>query len=271
MASERPHILRTPAVVLRSIDYGETSRIVTLYTGERGRMAVMVRGARSAKSRFGATLEPMSHMEAVIFCKPGRDLQNLTETSQASAWRGIRRSLDKLETGWRILEFTSALMHEEEAHEAVYKLLVSTLSALDVAHARSRNLWPFFQLQLVAELGFEPMFTRENVASVTGERGVLYLESGQIAEDVPGSGPDGPGGGPVGGPGGGPVGAVREASRAALRAFAILCRADARSVLNMHMDAALQHEVEALVTGYVSWHVETALPNRAEKVFAQIG
>lgn len=230
-------------------------------------MAVMVRGARSAKNRFGATLEPMSHMEAVIFCKPGRDLQNLTETSQASAWRGIRRSLDKLETGWRILEFTSALMHEEEAHEAVYKLLVSTLSALDVAHARSRNLWPFFQLQLVAELGFEPMFTREDVASLTGERGVLYLESGQIAEDGLVSDPDGFGGAP----GSGPVGAVREASRAALRAFAILCRADARSVLNMHMDAALQHEVEALVTGYVSWHVETALPNRAEKVFAQIG
>jgi len=39
----------------------------------------------------------------------------------------------------------------------------------------------------------------------------------------------------------------------------------------MHMDAALRSEVEALVTGYVSWHVEAALPNRAEKVFAQIG
>ncbi len=258
MARERPHILRTHAVVLRSIDYGETSRIVTLYTEERGRMAVLVRGARSSKSRFGATLEPMSHIEVVIFCKPGRDLQNLTETSQASAWRGIRRSLDKLETAWRILEFTTALMHEEEAHRDVYNLLVSTLAALDVAHARSRNLWPFFQLRLVAELGFEPAFTREDIAALADERGVLHLESGQVAEDVSGFTT------------GGPSGAVREASRAALRAFAILCRADARSVLNMHMDATLRSEVEALVSGYVSWHVEAALPNRTEKVFAQI-
>jgi len=184
MARDRPHILRTQAVVLRSIDYGETSRIVTLYTEDRGRMSVMVRGARSSKSRFGATLEPMAHIQAMVFCRPGRELQSLTETSQASTWRGIRRSLDKLETAWRIVEFTSALMHEEEAHEEVYALLVSTLSALDVAHTRSRNLWPLFQMRLVAHLGFEPAFTREDVAALASERGILHLESGQMAQDV---------------------------------------------------------------------------------------
>jgi DNA repair protein RecO (recombination protein O) len=251
--SEKPHILRTPAVVLRSIDYGETSRIVTLFTQEKGRMSVMAKGARSGRSRFGSTLEPLSHMEAVIFCRSGRDLQMLTETSHIDVWRGLSGSLEKLETGYKVLEMTNALMHQEEANPVVYSLLVTALTALDATDARAGNLWPWFQLRLAGLLGFGPAFDGDTVKQMETEYGMLDLSSGVIAAH-----------GQV------ELQAGRRATRRALRAFAVLSRAALRDAMNMQMDPITASEVTSLVAAYITWHVESAYPTRTARVFAQL-
>ena len=59
-------VVHTEAIVLRTIDYSETSRIVTLFTRELGKTGIMAKGARAAKSRFGSTLQPMNRIAAVI-------------------------------------------------------------------------------------------------------------------------------------------------------------------------------------------------------------
>lgn len=246
--STKPHILRTDAIVLRSIEYSETSRIVTLYTRDRGRMSVMARGARSSKSRYGSTLEPLSHIQAVVFCKQGRDLQQLTETSHIDVWSGIRTSLPKLEIGYRMLELTSALMHQEESNPGVFTLLASVLSALDATDERTGNLWPYFQLRLAAALGFGPAFDADEVQELTAESARLDLETGRIGTGFAG----------------------RDGSRRALRAFAVLARARLGDVLRMRLDPPLLREVESLTAAYVGYHVEGAYPNRAAAVFAQL-
>lgn len=251
--TERPHILRTNAVVLRTIDYGETSRIVTLFTQENGRMSVMAKGARTSKSRFGSTLEPLAHVQAMVFCKSGRDLQMLTETSHVHTWPGIRQSLDKLKLGYRLLELTNALMHQEESNPAVYSLLVAVLSALNAGEERTENLWPWFQLRLAGLLGFGPAFEANVVKELTAEYGMLDMTSGHIAAY-----------------GEAELQAGRRASRRALRAFAVLSRAALRDAMNMRMDDTLSLEVSALVAAYVTWHVEGSYPTRTAKVFAQL-
>ena len=54
-----PSPLRTEAIVLRSIRYGEADRIVHLYTVAHGRLSAIAKGARRSRSRFGARLEPL--------------------------------------------------------------------------------------------------------------------------------------------------------------------------------------------------------------------
>lgn len=246
--SSKPHILRTDAIVLRAIEYSETSRIVTLYTRERGRMSVMAKGARSNRSRFGSTLEPLSHIQAVVFCRSGRELQQLTETSHIDVWNGIRVMLPKLEIGYRMVELTSALMHQEEANPGVFVLLASVLSALDATDNRYGNLWPYYQLRLAAALGFGPSFDADEVRSLQAETASLNLETGRIGTGVGG----------------------REGSRRALRAFAVLSRAQLADVLSMRVESSLMREVESLTAAYLGYHVEGAYPSRAASVFAQL-
>src|SRR5690554_5705058 len=107
-------IHRTEAVVLRSMKYGETSRIVTLFTRDRGKITVLARGARLPKSRFGSTLGPMSFIQIVYYYKPTRSIQMLSESSYVQPFNGIGKRLDRITTGLRIIELVHALTQEEE-------------------------------------------------------------------------------------------------------------------------------------------------------------
>src|SRR5918995_380535 len=68
---------RTDAVVLRSLRLGEADRVLHLYTLERGRIGAVAKGIRRTKSRFGARLEPLSHVEVMLH-QGASDLQTVT-------------------------------------------------------------------------------------------------------------------------------------------------------------------------------------------------
>ena len=244
--------MSSDAIVLRSIDYGETSRIVTLFTQERGKMGAMAKGARASRSRFGSTLEPLAHINVVLYCKPGRELQLVSEASHVYTHDVLRKSLERIEIGLRMLELTSSLLQNDEAHPEVFSLLASSLSALEMAPARTGNIWPFYQIRLATHLGFGPSFDGDLVKSMTQDTGYLNLKTGEIA--------------PESGAGFHPF----SASRPALRAFAVLARAHLSDIVRMELSPGVAAEVNALMMAYLKFHVEEAYPHRSSKVFAQL-
>lgn len=146
-------IVKTDAIVLRGMKYGETSRILTLYTRDYGRMSVIVKGARGAKSRFGAALDVMSHSAVVIYRKEQRELQLLTQADLITPYRGISADPERLMYGFALLEFILATVHGEEAHEDLYDVLASSLAALDAVHARPAPVLLQYLLRLIHALG----------------------------------------------------------------------------------------------------------------------
>lgn len=253
MPSIRSQIIRTDAVVLRSMDYGETSRIVHLFTREHGRVGVMARGARSPRSRFGSTLEPMSWIQAVIHYKPGRDLQTLSECSHMESFPHIGRSLQRIALGVRTIELTGALMQDGQANPLVFDLQVDALRMINQAPERVENVWPFFAMRLAGILGLSPSFSREEVQRLPADGGWLRLDTGELEV-------------------GRPMGSQSiRGSRAALRAFAICTRAKPEVVLRMALEPSILSEVNRLVEGFVHYHVEDAFPNRTARVLGQMG
>lgn len=250
-------ILRTEAVVLRNMDYRETSQIVTLFTREKGKVAVLAKGARRAKSQFGATLQPMAHIQALIYHKPSREIQTLGETSHVTLFNRIGKDLDKLSAGVRMVELVQALLQVEEENEQVFRLLVDTLHGLDRAEHRMDNLWPFFRLKLAGILGFDPYVRRGDIEGIEGAWGYLSLETGAITKE-----------GAI--PGGNRGKNLKKASRTALRAFAVLARTDLDVVMRMQMDPPVLHEVSSLIDAYLQFHLEEALPTRTGRVIGQL-
>ena len=246
------HIFRTEAIVLRNMDYRETSQIVTLFTREMGKITVLAKGARQAKSQFGATLQPMSHIQAVIYHKPTRDIQTLGETAHLTLFSGLRAGLEKLTIGLQIVELVHAVVQVEEVNEPVYALLFETLFWLDQADIHVENIWPFFQIQVASSLGFQPYIQKSDVESITDKHGFFALETGAVHPYI--------------------VTGVqaRKVSRSALRAFAVLAKTNMETAMRMSMSNAVLHEVAMLVDSYLRFHLDDALPSRSDKVIAQL-
>ena len=89
---------KTEAVVLRSLRYSEADRILHLYTSERGRIGAIAKGIRKTKSRFGARLEPLSHVELVLHRGRG-ELQTVTAAQLVRSHRETREDYYRFSVG----------------------------------------------------------------------------------------------------------------------------------------------------------------------------
>jgi DNA repair protein RecO (recombination protein O) len=148
--------VKTEAIVLRSLRYGEADRILHLYTPQRGRIAAIAKGVRRARSRFGARLEPFFHIRAVLH--EGRsDLLTVTAADTVSAHPGLREHAATLDAAARACDAVTRLFETPDPHPAVFNLLGAELALLsaDPRQARPENGLAF-RLKLLLAAGIVP-------------------------------------------------------------------------------------------------------------------
>jgi DNA repair protein RecO (recombination protein O) len=148
--------LKTEAIVLRSIRYGEADRILHLYTPGHGRLSAIAKGARRSRSRFGARLEPFFHIRAVLH--EGRsELLTVTGADTVSAHGAVRDHASTLDAAARACDSVARLFETSDPHPEVFVLLVNELSLLnaDPAQARTANGLAF-RLKLLLAAGIVP-------------------------------------------------------------------------------------------------------------------
>jgi DNA repair protein RecO (recombination protein O) len=151
-------IIKTEAIVLRSINFRETSKIVTFYTRQMGKIAGMVKGARRAKNRYGASLEPMSYVAMVLYKKEGRDIQTVSHCDLMKSFRHLYEDIDKMAVGMSIVELVNIVSHERQENIPLFTLLLHSLTALNDATKNPANVLYYFELHCARFLGFQPSF-----------------------------------------------------------------------------------------------------------------
>ena len=132
-------IVKTRAIVLRTLRMGETSSLVTLYAQECGKLKAMARGSRKPKSRFGAALGLMTEVQAVCYIKETRDLQTLSECTLLRPAPDLSQSLERLSFGSAACELVDRLTIEGEGNPRLYQCLAGVLHGLaEVEPAQGR-------------------------------------------------------------------------------------------------------------------------------------
>lgn len=149
-------LTKTDAVVIKSMKYRDTSKIVTFYTREFGKLKGIAKGARRSDNKFGSSLEPMSHVTLVIYKKEQRDLHLISQCDSIQSFGKIRDTIEKLFVGLSILELVDQLAHEEEENHALFSLIVECLATLDQASRNVQSLERAFQIRVAAMLGYAP-------------------------------------------------------------------------------------------------------------------
>jgi DNA repair protein RecO (recombination protein O) len=154
---------KTEAIVLRSLRFSEADRILHLYTADRGRIGAIAKGVRKTKSRFGARLEPLSHVELMLHEGSG-ELQTITGVELLRSHRTIREDNYRLNVGLIGAEAMLRLHAEPEANARAFAALAKFLDLLDEAPAAETRpavdpLVLSFQLKLLWLAGYLPHLT----------------------------------------------------------------------------------------------------------------
>lgn len=149
--------LKTDAIVLRSIRYGEADRILHLYTPHQGRVSAIAKGVRRAKSRFGGRLEPFFRLQLVVYEGRG-ELLTVTSAETLDGHPRLREHAAALDVAARACDAVGRLFDDGDPHTGVYHLLANELALLDAqpaATATPANALAF-RVKLLLAAGFAP-------------------------------------------------------------------------------------------------------------------
>jgi DNA repair protein RecO (recombination protein O) len=170
--------VKTEAVVLRSIRYGEADRILHLYTPRRGRVSAIAKGVRRTRSRFGGRLEPFFRVDLMLH--EGRsEMLTVTGAQTVEGYSRLRSDAAALDAAARACDAVSRLFDTNEPHPEVFHLLCNELALLDGGgeHATLANQLAF-RLKLLLAAGFAPQLgacascgAREHLVGFSGAAG----------------------------------------------------------------------------------------------------
>jgi DNA repair protein RecO (recombination protein O) len=179
-----PGPVKTQAVVLRSIRYGEADRIVHLYTPDRGRIGAIAKGVRRSRSRFGGRLEPFFRLDLVLH--EGRsELLTITAAETVAGYGRLRSDGPALDSAARACDALARLFDTGEPHPEVFNLLCNELALLDADPARATHANQLaFRLKLLLAAGLAPQLAacaacgaQEHLVGFSGAAGGVVCSS----------------------------------------------------------------------------------------------
>ena len=150
-------IVKSEAIILKSIKYGESSKILTLLTDRYGKMSVIAKGVRGPKSKFGSLLEPMNHVSAVFYRKETRELQLLSQCDLMGYFPRVHEDVEKMGTAMGVIELASFASHQEESGPLFHAVL-DTLQTINDATKDIAIALYVYELRVLEILGFRPSF-----------------------------------------------------------------------------------------------------------------
>jgi DNA repair protein RecO (recombination protein O) len=160
------------ALVVRTVDWSESSRIATLWTREFGRIRVVAKGGRRLKSAFESALDLLTVCSIVLLRKSSGGLDLLTEAQIVKRFPQLRADLPALYAAYYIAELLSEWTEDYDPHPALFDEAVETLQTLGTAATQGKDSstglrLARFELVLLRELGYSP--TLKSCAVCQGE------------------------------------------------------------------------------------------------------
>ena len=119
---------RIEGIVLKTLDYGETNKIVTLYTRDAGKITAMARGAKKPASRLAAITQPFTHGSFLI--QQGRGMGTMQQGEQVESYRHIREDIEATAYASFVVELIDRAVDEHKPQPSIFNLLQQALHAI---------------------------------------------------------------------------------------------------------------------------------------------
>ncbi|MBW2494435.1 MAG: DNA repair protein RecO [Deltaproteobacteria bacterium] len=190
--------IRTEALILRSVDFGESDRILHLLVPEIGRLPAIAKGARRSVRRFSGTLDLFNHVKIQVDIRRPNALARLDQASLIDPFIAMRSESARFALGCYLLELFDRLAPERGVRSDMQRLFSFALGALRMVAERAPDLRlrTLIELRALDALGLRPEFSRcvrcgsapegrGPIGFHVGEGGVLCDLCGAQADAIP--------------------------------------------------------------------------------------
>ena len=148
-------IVKTEALVLNKMNYGDSSNIASLFTEDLGKVSVIIKGARSGKSKYGKIVDPLNYLSVILYKKESREVQLLSGADTIEHFSSIKNDLNKLKFAYGILELIKNLLAEHEVNKKIFKAVIKILNRLDTDIENPAVAFGRFLFFFLKEVGYE--------------------------------------------------------------------------------------------------------------------
>jgi DNA repair protein RecO (recombination protein O) len=160
-------IIKTEAVVLSKLNYGDSSSIVTLFTKEYGKLSAMLKGGRNPKSKLSLIVDPINYLEVIFYNNPSRDLQILSSADIKAHFPKIKDDLDKLKYAHSVIELVKNLSVEHEVNKKLFSGIIRILELMGEGKENPAVSFGRFFLFFLKELGYEFQLETNYLENIT--------------------------------------------------------------------------------------------------------
>jgi len=169
--------INTTGIVLREVQYKDSSKILTVLTSDEGKLTVSAHGAHRKNSKLAAVTGLLVFSEMTLQKKGER--WTITEARSVEQFIGLRDDLKLLALGAYIAELTEAVADEDSPNKELLPLCLNALYALSEKIKTPEYVKPALELRLLAISGFEPLIIQKGKENnETIEDGVMTLSAG---------------------------------------------------------------------------------------------
>lgn len=174
-------IVTTSAIILASRKFGDSSKIVSIYTEDFGKVSIIAKGSRSKKNKFGSSLDPLSCSRITFYKSPNKDLHLASSAETHLNLKNLKTDLDRMKPAFMIAESVSRTQSEGDANPELFALIADSLKSIDEAQRTPFAGFVMFELRLMDLLGFAPDFSARH----TGSHDVVFnIVEGGVCEFV---------------------------------------------------------------------------------------
>ena len=236
---------KSDGIVLHSLKYGDTGRIVTVYTETFGRCSFMLQGIHAKKSANKANLlQPLFLMELEIDHRQGRSLQRARELRISHPYQSVPYDIVKSSQAIFLAEFLYKVLKEEEARPELFQFLSHSFQILDLLQSGAANFHLLFLAQLTRYMGFAPTNNHSD------DRHFFDMASGHFTDVKPIH--------------------PNYIESAESRLFAEILETSYEEAARMTLTATLRNQLLIKIIAYYSLHLGIPLPLKSLEVLREL-
>ncbi len=181
-------LYKEQGIVLRTMRLGEADRIVTVLTQGTGKIRAVAKGIRKTRSKFGARLDPFTHVDLLLY--KGRELDIVTQAEIITSFRELRADYNRFTAGEMILEAADRVIEDREPNTRMFMLLLTSLRRLIDPTSDAGAVADSFLLRMTSLAGFRPALNacaecgRTEVSRFSIQQGGMVCEEHRVGGTI---------------------------------------------------------------------------------------